>query len=97
MPRWFISRELKEMALASSLLGASNASIKEFYGIKESTMRQLRETYCQTGDVVQAPVFSGQPCLMDGLNANVSHFSLIFYLVADGSSFSRAAYCASQI
>ena len=72
MLRWFISRELKELALASSLWGASNASIKEFYGIKESTMRQLRQTYCQAGDVVQAPVFSGQPCLMDGLNANVS-------------------------
>ena len=97
MPRRFISRELKELALASSLRGASTASIEEFYGIKESTMRRLRQTYRQTGDVVRAPVFSGRPRLMDGLNANVSLFSLIFYLVADGSSFSRAAYCTSQI
>ena len=96
MPRRFISQELKEFALASSLRGASNASIEEFYRIKESTMRRLRQTYCQTGDVVRAPVFSGRPCLMDGLNTNVCHFALIFCLMANGSSFSRAAYCGSQ-
>ena len=38
MPRWFISQELKELALASSLWGVSNATIEEFYGIKESVM-----------------------------------------------------------
>ena len=96
MLRRFISRELKELALASSLRGVSNASIEEFYGIKESTMRRLRQTYRQTGDIVRTPVFSGWPRLMDGLNANVRRFALLFCLVANGSSFSRAAYCASQ-
>ena len=93
---WFISRKLKELALASSLWGMSNATIEEFYRIKESTMRQLRQMYHQTGDVVQAPVFSGQPHLMDGLNANVCHFALIFCFMANSFSFLRAAYCTSQ-
>ena len=46
--------------------------IRRFTGISERSMRRLRKTYNETGEVVQTPVCPGRPRIPDSLDADVS-------------------------
>ena len=91
-----IEREIKEAALKMFQEGLSDQLIEQFLGVSGWAMRWLRETYHATGDVVWIPACSGQPCLLDSLNARVCLFPFSFRLNPNYYfSFLRAAYCAS--
>ncbi|KAH8977575.1 Homeodomain-like protein [Lactarius hatsudake] len=68
MGRRFISQEIKEKAVQLSLRGVADATIRECLGISQCTLRRLRQKFRQTGEVVQFPVCSGRPRLLDGLD-----------------------------
>ncbi|KAI0738959.1 hypothetical protein C8Q80DRAFT_1112748 [Daedaleopsis nitida] len=68
--RRHISRELKELALRLSLHHRmSDKAIKSITGISIRTIKRLRQTYRQTGDLVRIPVSNGRPRALDGLDA----------------------------
>ncbi|KAH9061331.1 hypothetical protein EDB87DRAFT_1560502 [Lactarius vividus] len=71
MGRQFISQEIKEKAVELSLRGVADATIRECLGISQCTLRRLRQKFRQTGEVVQVPVCSGRPRLLDGLDVQV--------------------------
>ncbi|KAI0746405.1 Homeodomain-like protein [Daedaleopsis nitida] len=68
--RRHISRELKELALRLSLHHRmSDKAIKSITGISIRTIKRLRQTYRQTGDLGWIPVSNGRPRALDGLDA----------------------------
>ena len=50
----------------------SDKKIRRYTGISERSLRYLRKTYRETGEVVRVPVCPGQPRTLDSLDANVS-------------------------
>ncbi|KAI0751724.1 hypothetical protein C8Q80DRAFT_1097873 [Daedaleopsis nitida] len=68
--RRHISKELKELALGLSLHHRMpDKAIKSITGISMQTLKRLRQTYRQTGDVVRIPVIAGRPRALNGLDA----------------------------
>jgi transposase len=74
-----ISREIKEAALNMSRQGVSDDQIKEYLGISRQSMRRLRVTYRETGEVVRIPACPGRPHILDGLDARVGPFLFILH------------------
>jgi transposase len=55
-----ISDELKEMALSMSLQGLRDSDIHEYTGISVRSLKRLRSTHRQTGEVSRKPVVPGR-------------------------------------
>ena len=58
-----ISNELKEMALSMSLQGLRDSEIQEFTGISVRSLKCLRSTYRQNGEVAREPLAGRPRCL----------------------------------
>lgn len=52
--------------------GIPDLQIKKFTGISVRSLKRLRQTYRETGEVVRVPVSAGRPRTLNGLEANVS-------------------------
>ncbi|KAG2034200.1 hypothetical protein BDR03DRAFT_870546 [Suillus americanus] len=57
----YISKERKQIALQMSLLNIKDPAIYRYTGISERSMRYLRKTYRETGEVVRTPICTGRP------------------------------------
>ncbi|KAG2747363.1 hypothetical protein P692DRAFT_201693419, partial [Suillus brevipes Sb2] len=68
-----ISKERKQIALQMSLLNIRDPTIRRYTGISERSLRYIRKTYRETGEVVRTPVCTGRPRILDTLDANVSN------------------------
>jgi hypothetical protein len=77
--RWHIPKEYKEIALRMTQRNVSDRTIRRYTGISGRSMRYLRKTYRETGEVVRTPVCPGRPHTLDSLEANVNYllYSLI--------------------
>ena len=65
MPRRHIPKEYKEIAFYMSLQeDVDDNGIRRFTGISERSMRHLRKTYNETGEVVRTPVCPGRPRIL---------------------------------
>jgi transposase len=89
MTRRHIPREQKELVLGMSQRNMHDREIRYLTGISERSMRYLRKTYRETGEVVRVPEVSGRPRTLDTFDANVSNefwltafFILIVVLVS---------------
>jgi len=71
--RRHIPKERKEVALEMSLLNVKDRTIRRYTGISERSMRYLRKTFRETGEVTRTPVCGGRPRILDSLDANVSY------------------------
>ena len=58
----YISKELKEMALSMSLQGIHDSEIHEYTGISVRSIKRLRSTFRQIGEVSRKPVVPGRQC-----------------------------------
>jgi hypothetical protein len=66
-------RERKEVALQMFLLNVKDRTIRRYIGISERSMRYIRKTFRETGEVVRTPACAGRPRILDSLDANVSY------------------------
>ncbi|KAG2031835.1 hypothetical protein BDR03DRAFT_841967, partial [Suillus americanus] len=66
----YISKERKQIALQMSLLNIKDPAIYRYTGISERSIRYLRKTYRETGEVVRTPICTGRPRILDSLDAN---------------------------
>ena len=57
----YISNEVKEMALSMSLQGLRDSEIHEYTGISVRSLKRLRKTHRQIGEVSKKPAIPGRP------------------------------------
>jgi hypothetical protein len=81
----YIPKEHKQIALQMSLLNMKDQMIRHYTGISERSMRYIRKTYRETGEVVRTPVCAGRPRILDSLDANVSYCLFSVLLTCDFS------------
>ncbi|KAG1750313.1 hypothetical protein EDD22DRAFT_751727, partial [Suillus occidentalis] len=65
-----ISKEQKQIALQMSLLNIQDPMIRCYTDISERSLRYMRKTFRETGEVVRTPVCAGRPRILDTLDAN---------------------------
>jgi hypothetical protein len=70
-----ISDELKEMALSMSLQGLRDFEVHEFTGISVQSVRRLRSTHCQIGEVSRKPIAPSQPRALTPMHRQVCFFT----------------------
>ena len=77
-----IPRERKEVALQMSVLGLQDRTIRRYTGVSERSMRYLRKTFRETGEVVRVPLCTGRPRILDSLDTTVNSYPFLysFYL-----------------
>ena len=68
-----ISDEIKEMVLSMSLQGISDSDIRQFTGVSERSLKQLRSRHRKTGAVSCKPTAPGQPCVLTAMEVKVRH------------------------
>jgi hypothetical protein len=90
-----ISDELKEMALSMSLQGLSDPDIRDFTGISERSMKRVRSTFRDTGQVSRVPLATGRCRMLTPMEAKVFFPSLDLCYLLTESSFSVTASSAS--
>ncbi|KAG1777589.1 hypothetical protein EV702DRAFT_946255, partial [Suillus placidus] len=73
----YISWERKQIALHMSLLNIGDSMIRRYTGISERSLRYMRKTFQETGEVMRTPVCAGRPRILDTLDVNVSHCLLL--------------------
>lgn len=78
-----ISKERKQIALQMSVLGIRDPMICRYTGISERSLRYIRKTFRETGEVVRTPVCAGRPRVLDSLDANVSYCLILVLLICD--------------
>ncbi|OAX39935.1 hypothetical protein K503DRAFT_39942 [Rhizopogon vinicolor AM-OR11-026] len=64
-----IRKERKQVALQMSLLNVKDRTIHRYTGISERSMRYIRKTFRETGEIVRTPVCAGRPRILDSLDA----------------------------
>lgn len=72
-----ISDELKEMALSMSLQGLSDHDIRDFTGISERSLKRVRSTFRDTGQVSRVPLATGRNRMLTPMEAKVLCFILL--------------------
>ncbi|EGO04579.1 hypothetical protein SERLA73DRAFT_128607 [Serpula lacrymans var. lacrymans S7.3] len=66
--RHHIPKEQKILAYKLSCIhGLSNRHVSRYLGISQRTIRRIRKTFRDTGEVGHQPACQGQPCAFDGL------------------------------
>ena len=50
-----------------------DSQVKEYTGISERSLKRLRQTFKETGEVVRVPVCAGRPRSLTALDANVCY------------------------
>jgi hypothetical protein len=78
-----ISKERKQIALQMSLLNIQDPMICRYTGISERSLRYMRKTFRETGEVVRTLVCAGRPRILDTLDANVSYCLILVLLMCD--------------
>ncbi|KAI0685877.1 hypothetical protein C8T65DRAFT_556021, partial [Cerioporus squamosus] len=67
--RRHISTEVKAIALCMSLeCNLPDKKVKKYTGISICSLKRLRATFRQTGELVRIPVCPGRPRLLDALD-----------------------------
>ncbi|OAX30911.1 hypothetical protein K503DRAFT_667529, partial [Rhizopogon vinicolor AM-OR11-026] len=62
--------ERKWLYRSESLLNVKDRTISRYTGISERSMRYIRKTFRETGEVVRTPICAGRPRILDSLDAN---------------------------
>jgi transposase len=77
----YISDELKEMALSMSLQGLRDLDIHEYTGISVRSLKRLRRTHRQTGEVSRKPIAPGRPRDLTSMHRKVrSNVSQVIFV-----------------
>jgi transposase len=66
-----ISDDLKEMALSMSLQGLRDSEVHEYTGISVRSLKRLRCTHRQTGEVSRKPTAAGRPRALTSMHRKV--------------------------
>ena len=74
-----IPRERKEVALQMSVLGLQDRTIRRYTGVSERSMRYLRKTFRETGEVVRVPLCTGRPRILDSLDTTVNSYPFLYF------------------
>jgi transposase len=69
-----ISDELKEMALSMSFQGLRDFEIREFTGISVRSIKRLKSTHRQIGEVLRKPIAPGRPRTLTPMHRQVCSF-----------------------
>lgn len=91
----YISDELKEMALSMSLQGLSDIDIRDFTGISERSLKRVRSTFRDIGQVSRVPVSTGRYRMLTPMEAKVLFLSFDRCHLLTENSFSVIVSSAS--